>query len=126
MTTLGKAGLRCAVMCGLLLSAHTTHAQPRTPSHDDEVLERVSDSVSVRTLAALRSSDARKSPELTEHIVRAQLKLATRSGDPRFLGYAQAALANWWTDVAPPPRIALVRAEIKQKRHEFKSALADF
>jgi len=96
------------------------------PTSDGEVIERVPESLSMRTLAGMRSTDARSSPDITARVVRAQLTLAARSADPRFLGYAQASLSTWWSDAAPPVAIALVRAELKQKRHEFAAALIDF
>jgi predicted Zn-dependent protease len=45
-------------------------------------------------------------------------------GDPRFVGYAQAALRPW-SDNEAPPAILIVRAMLRQYRHEFDGALAD-
>ncbi len=45
--------------------------------------------------------------------------------DPRFLGRAQAALAPWWDNPAPPVDALVLRATIKQSQHDFTNALAD-
>jgi predicted Zn-dependent protease len=50
---------------------------------------------------------------------------ARATGDPRYLGGAQAALQPWWSaDDAPSPAL-LLRATIKQSLHDFDGALAD-
>jgi tetratricopeptide (TPR) repeat protein len=48
-----------------------------------------------------------------------------READPRFYGYAQAALAPWWREAAPPPSIRLLRATLLQATHQFDAARAD-
>lgn len=45
-------------------------------------------------------------------------------GDPRFVGYAQAALQRW-TQAEAAPAILVVRAMLRQYRHDFDGALAD-
>jgi len=50
---------------------------------------------------------------------------ARRSGDPRALGRAEAVLAPWWEERHPPAGIWLLRATIKQSRHDFLGAMAD-
>jgi predicted Zn-dependent protease len=47
------------------------------------------------------------------------------SGDPRFAGYAQAALAPWWERSDPPSEVLLLRATLRQRVHEFDAALSD-
>ena len=55
----------------------------------------------------------------------AAIEAARETGDPRFLGQAQAALAPWWTAADPPPAALLLRATVKQSQHDFSGALAD-
>src|SRR5262249_36771450 len=51
---------------------------------------------------------------------------AARAGaDPRLLGRAEATLAPWWDEAAPPAEVLLLRATIRQSRHAFDEALAD-
>jgi tetratricopeptide (TPR) repeat protein len=49
----------------------------------------------------------------------------SRGGDPRLLGRAQAVLAPWWLEPAPPAKVRLMRATIKQSVHDFDGALVD-
>jgi tetratricopeptide (TPR) repeat protein len=44
---------------------------------------------------------------------------------PGYYGYAQAALSPWWGLADPPPEVLLLRAAIRQSRHEFDNALQD-
>ncbi len=46
-------------------------------------------------------------------------------GDPRYLGYAQAALAPWWKLTKPPIEVLILRATILQSTHHFDQSLAD-
>ena len=46
-------------------------------------------------------------------------------GDPRYVGYAQAALGHWWNDAAPPVAVRVQRAVLRQFGHQFSEALAD-
>ena len=52
----------------------------------------------------------------------AYLRASRVEGDPRFAGYAQAALARWWQDPEAPTAVLMLRATILQNRHEFDAA----
>jgi Tfp pilus assembly protein PilF len=58
-------------------------------------------------------------------LARLQVEEGRRRGDPRFLGYAEAALGPWWDETMPPAAVLLLRATIRQSRHEFEAALGD-
>jgi tetratricopeptide (TPR) repeat protein len=58
-------------------------------------------------------------------LARMLIVAAQSGGDPRFLGRAEAALRPWWDDPGAPPEVLLLRATIRQSRHEFDAALAD-
>jgi hypothetical protein len=58
-------------------------------------------------------------------LARLDLQAARDGADPRFLGRAEAALAPWWSEASPPPEVVLLRATIRQARHEFDAALVD-
>jgi hypothetical protein len=58
-------------------------------------------------------------------LARMLIAAARSGGDPRFLGRAEAALRPWWDDPDPPAAALLLRATIRQARHEFVPALAD-
>jgi tetratricopeptide (TPR) repeat protein len=64
--------------------------------------------------------------------LQASIRLAKRyietwrnDGDPRYLGYAQAALAPWWSRKDPPAEARVLRATLSQSTHRFPEALAD-
>ena len=55
----------------------------------------------------------------------AYVALGRSEGDPRYDGYAQAALAPWWDLAEPPVPVLILRATLEQRRHDFDAALAD-
>ncbi|HZT61846.1 MAG TPA: hypothetical protein VFA36_01820 [Burkholderiales bacterium] len=117
---------------GLVLAffAIAAHAAPYVPKDDSVVLEhlpvRPSDPVA-RELRQLRAELA-ANPRRRETAIRLAERyfaLANSEGDPRYVGYAQAALKPWW-DLASPPLDALVmRAILKQYSHDFSGAMQD-
>src|SRR5882672_9832702 len=110
--------------------AITGHAAPYVPKEDSLVLEhlpvRPGDPVA-RELRQLRAELA-ANPRRRETAIRLAERyfaLANSEGDPRYVGYAQAALKPWW-DLASPPLDALVmRAILKQYSHDFSGAMQD-
>ncbi len=55
----------------------------------------------------------------------AYIQASRVDGDPRFLGYAQAALAPWWQVPQAPSSVLMLRATILQSMHQFEPAFAD-
>jgi hypothetical protein len=103
---------------------------PRRPERDAEVVARVPARASepaAQERERLRRALAADARDLGAAVRLAWLDLgAARAGaDPRFLGRAEAALGPWWELAAPPPEVLLLRATIRQWRHEFEPALAD-
>ena len=47
-------------------------------------------------------------------------------GDPRYVGYAAAVLRPWPETEAPPPDILVLHGKLRQYRHDFPGAMADF
>ena len=104
-------------------------AAPYTPADDGVVLERLPEALDP-ALAELKRMRAalRANPNDLDHaarLARRCIEAARETGDPRFLGQAQAALAPWWAAADPPPPALLLRATIKQSQHDFSGALAD-
>jgi len=104
-------------------------AAPYTPADDGIVLERLPEALDP-ALAELKRMRAalRANPNDLDHaarLARRCIEAARETGDPRFLGQAQAALAPWWAAADPPPPALLLRATIKQSQHDFSGALAD-
>ncbi|WP_244982150.1 DUF4331 family protein [Corallococcus exercitus] len=103
---------------------------PFTPTTDSAVLEHVpatATDAKARERAALRRALAARADQLdlALRLARLDIEEGRASGDPRYLGRAQAALEPWWSAEQPPPGVRLLRATILQGRHEFPAALAD-
>ncbi|WP_082565324.1 hypothetical protein [Duganella sp. Root1480D1] len=80
--------------------------------------------------AALRRQRAQlaaapRDPAVAADAARRYIELGRASGDPRYLGYAQAALAPWWQAAAPPVPVLLMRATLLQSGHRFVEAIRD-
>lgn len=117
---------RWAAALALAALTAAAAAVPYTPDRDDAVIE----SLPVRPDAAQRARQAalsRDPRQLPTALAVAQQAIAQsrRDGDPRELGRAQAALAPWWAEPAPPPPVRLLRATILQSRHDFDAARSD-
>ncbi|MET3131748.1 putative Zn-dependent protease [Oxalobacteraceae bacterium GrIS 1.11] len=112
-----------------LLLAAPAHATPYIPASGDTVIETLARRAdpAQRELRRLRSrlSAAPRDLALATGLARRYIALGRADTDPRYLGYAQAALAPWWRLAAPPPEVRLLRATLLQGSHHFDAALAD-
>ena len=114
----------------LAVAAQTAHAAPYKPRSDAEVLEvlpaRAADP-RMREMRRLRNALAAQPNDLSIalQLARAYYSEVAAEGDPRYIGYAQAALAPWWEQAAPPPQVRVMRAVLRQFSHQFDAALAD-
>ncbi|MCI0599568.1 MAG: hypothetical protein L0Y50_01205 [Beijerinckiaceae bacterium] len=123
---------RRALFSALLSAAAPLPAQaaPFVPESESQVLERLplspSDPV-MRELGALRGLLLREPGSLpvAVRLARGYLELGRVTGDPRYAGYAQAALDPWWGLQQPPEEILVLRATLRQRVHQFDAALAD-
>lgn len=109
---------------------HPAHAEPYRPARDSEVLEtlpRSSERGASPTVRALRELHARDPSNLDVAVRLAQTQIGTAraTADPRYWGQAQATLGAWWAHESPPVPVLLLRAAIRQNRHEFDAAKAD-
>jgi tetratricopeptide (TPR) repeat protein len=100
-------------------------ANPYLPRDDSEVVETLPASSAERGLKLMRAALLRDpgNLELALRVARRYIDTSRNEGDPRFLGYAQSALAAWWNGDIPD--VVLLRATIRQSRHEFEPALDD-
>ncbi len=80
-----------------------------------------------RELASLRKSlgATPNALPLAVEVARRDIQESRSRSDPRYLGYAQAALSPWWAEPSPPPQVLLLRATIRQSTHDFDAALRD-
>jgi hypothetical protein len=114
----------------LLLAAATALAAPRVPASDAEVLERLPARAldpRQREMAELRRALAARPGDLdlALQLARRYYAEVAAEGDPRYIGYAQAALGPWWSLADPPPAARVMRATLLQFNHQFDQALAD-
>jgi tetratricopeptide (TPR) repeat protein len=118
-----------AAAWALALFAQAAHAAPIIPARDDEVVERLARRADPlqRELQALRARQAAHPQDvaLAARVAQRYIGIARSETDPRYYGYAQAALAPWWALAAPPPEVRLLRATLLQSTHHFPEALAD-
>ncbi|MEO8344124.1 MAG: hypothetical protein ABI607_00380 [Betaproteobacteria bacterium] len=124
-----KTYLSAMVITSLLVSTPFAGAKPYTPLDDSAVLERLPEKLdpSLAELKRMRAA-LRANPtdlDTAARVARRSIEAARDSGDPRFLGQAQAALAAWWTAADPPPQALLLRATVKQSQHDFSGSLID-
>ena len=111
------------VLAGPALSA------PHAPASDSVVLERLPGRPGDPAHAELRRlrtalAATPRDPALAARVAEALFRRANAEGDPRYVGYAEAALAPWKAGEAPA-EILFARGLVRQYRHDFEGALAD-
>ncbi|WP_295992150.1 hypothetical protein [Rugamonas sp.] len=111
------------------LGAQCAGAAPYIPASGAQVIEtlpRRSDPVQ-QDLQRLRAGLTAHPDDLSlaTNLAQRYIALGRSETDPRYLGYAQAALAPWWKLAAPPLPVRLLRATLLQSTHHFEAALAD-
>ena len=120
-------------LAGAFLSPFELLAAPRLPTDPGEILERLPmrpGDATARELASLRAAvmrAARENPATTlpaTRLAERYYDLAVARGDPRYVGYANAVMAPYAQSQAPA--VLAVRGQLRQYRHDFDGALADF
>lgn len=117
--------------CALLplLLGNAVQGAPYIPKNGSEIVERLPRRAdpALRELQAMRSQLAANPTDVALATRTAQRYIATarKQTDPRYFGYAQAALAPWWNMPAPPHEVRLLRATLLQSTHHFPEALRD-
>ncbi|MGI8738347.1 MAG: tetratricopeptide repeat protein [Gammaproteobacteria bacterium] len=129
---LARAGLWCAMSLWALtlFDADVAQAEPFVPKRDARVLERLPytpGDLSIQALRAQRVTLARDPNNIALAIeaARQYIGKGRAEGDPRYFGYAQAALEPWWRADNAPVEILVLRADLKQASHNFDGALND-
>ena len=124
---------KSVLLLGLLIALIPVNSvgEPHLPADDGVVLERLSGASRSSGEAGMLKELRARLQESPEHLgwatELAQLYIikGRRDSDPRYLGFAQAALRPWWELPIPPVPILVLRATIRQSDHRFESALAD-
>lgn len=115
----------CVITFAVALNAQ----QPTVPKSDDVVLQRLPKTLSLNRdrMASIRERLA-ADPENVELAVAAAqgfIKMGNDESDPRFYGYARAAIETWWPAKAPSAEIAKIRAKLKEKDHLYLEAISE-
>ncbi|MES2832782.1 MAG: hypothetical protein V4695_12420 [Pseudomonadota bacterium] len=120
----------CSLLSLQYCVAGPAQAAPYIPKSDAQILEKLpfrpGDPIA-REMAQLRSRLQQNPRDLDVAVALAQryYGLVAEEGDPRYLGYAQAALAPWWDLPEPPIPVQILRASLAQFRHDFQGAIDD-
>lgn len=121
-----------ALICVSLITGvpATAVAAPFVPASDGQVLERLPFAPSdpaIRELRALHGQLANEPDNLplALRVAHGYLELGRITGDPRYSGYAEGALAPWWHLDQGPQEVLVVRATLRQRMHLFDAALTD-
>ena len=122
-----RSAFVAALACALL--AQLAHAAPHIPARGSDVVERLprrNDPAQLE-LQRLRKQLAASPNDVAvaTTVARHHIATARRETDPRYFGYAQAALAPWWAHSAPPLEVRLLRATLLQSTHHFPEAMRD-
>lgn len=120
--------MRVLLLALALLAAPAAQAAPFTPASDADVVERLPGATdpALRGVESLRKQLAAKPNDhaLRLEIARRYFDLAMAQGDPRYVGYAQAAIAPLATATPDDARYWLVRGLLEQYSHDFAGAVA--
>ena len=124
----GIASLICVIV--IAVTSGRAVAAPFVPEFDSQVLERLPFAPNDPVLSRLRAlnNQLTRSPDnlpLALLVAQGYLEVGRVTGDPRYAGYAQAALAPWWDFEQAPQEVLVLRATLRQRVHQFDAALAD-
>ena len=120
---------RALLLAGLLAGGqiNALAATAVRPVRDDEVLE-VLQTVTRNRPAPIALPVGAKStpadPAAAARQARQDISVARQTGDTRYWGRAQAALAPWWDRADAPVDLAVLQATVQGGRHEFSASRA--
>lgn len=118
-------------LAGLAAWIGLAAAAPYAPKNDAAVLERLPARpgdpamVELRKLRAALAAAPGEADAATA-LARRYFELAMAEGDPRYVGYAEAALRPWRGSAQASAELLVVRGMLRQYRHDFAGALEDF
>ncbi len=118
------AGLAAALIFPWL----SVRAAPFIPERDDQVLFTLPKGATPSDALRRNRAELARQPASRPLAVKLAWDYINRSraeADPRWLGFAESALAPWWNDEKPPADVLVLRATVRQSTHDFDRALAD-
>ena len=116
-------------LTALALATAPVAAAPYTPTDDAQILERLptAGNQHLRELRRLHGELAHRPQDLALalRIAAQDIEASRAESDPRYNGYAEAALAPWLALPNPPSAVLVLRATLRQATHDFTGALDD-
>ena len=109
-----------ALALALACNAGAWAVTPIAPGPDSEVVETLGAITRSRPASVLATPSG--DPTQAAGRARDAITLARQSGDARYWGRAQAALAPWWDKADAPAAMLVLQATVQQGRHEFAPA----
>jgi len=127
----GRAKSLIGWLLTLLAAASGAGAAPYVPKDDTVVLETLPTRPGDPAAAELRrmraaSADAPADADAASRLARRYFDMAMAEGDPRYVGYAEAALRAWPESPSTSAEILNLHGMLRQYRHDFGRAMADF
>ena len=127
--TARHAVVAAVVAAVLLTGVFSACAVPYVPADDAQVLEHLptAGNQNLRELRRLHADLARNPGDLALaiRVATQDIEAARAESDPRYNGYAEAALGPWIALPSPPNAVLLLRATLRQATHDFHGALED-
>jgi tetratricopeptide (TPR) repeat protein len=118
-----RGSLFALPVCALLMAAGTSaaRAEPYVPASDNTVLAELSAGTRYADVSGRRLARARV--DVAIPLAQFYIQQSRLSGDLRYLGYAEAALAPWVQRSPPNADVLVLQATLQQSRHEFAASL---
>ena len=125
-----RISIRAVAGLVLLAIVNLSFAKPYIPASDSDILERLPYKAWDAGQREIRrmSQALRETPDnagLAADLARRHIEQGRATSDPRFFGYARAALSRWWDSADAPVEILVLRATLHQNQHRFDQALID-
>ena len=124
-----QAFLLVAATAAVAVAVCPGQSAPYVPTDESQPLERLptAGNQKIRELRKLHAELARSPADLAlaVRVATQDIEAARAESDPRYNGYAEAALAPWLALPNPPNTVLLLRATLRQATHEFSGALDD-
>jgi tetratricopeptide (TPR) repeat protein len=118
----GQSRFPTHIVAALLsLACVTAAGAAHLPSSDDTVLAELPAGTRHADVGARRVAQGRV--DVAIPLAQFYIQQSRSSGDLRYLGYAQAALAPWVVQNPPVPDVMVLQATLQQSRHEFAASL---
>ncbi len=118
-----------AFFFAILATSLPVAAEPFLPKADSQILEKlpVNNTNTRREISQVKTSLAQNPSDLRLALISARsfIEVGRRESDPRYAGYAQAALAPWWNRADAPIEVRIMRATLAQSTHRFDAALIE-